>query len=1008
MKFFLFISLLYIIHTHSLNNKFILNSNSDTKIIENCANPCLSCQNTLYFLKFRGNADCRFNMCPGLCLSLSGNWNSGRNTPLNFFKEDKINICEACFRSNHCHINDCILEKTLVHNAITHAIEKFPMHYLNPNSRVFNLVNKKSEDYFFNMDFIFKNFEKIIKLLSGYDKIYTDSNKLKKFFKIIMKFLSQRSRLSLSEFNLGLDLDIDEELYPSWKEIIEHLRIYKNYYIGLKSQKINLNEEKIYLSTDILKEEDVIKNIIDFDNKVKLNLEKVHNITEIYKIKCNKNLEALNKMVAFVDVIHSHNISNIEKINYITKDTNYTHEHVLEVLSPKKLNNTVSQLEIKLQPEKISIQVAGKTINVNKKIEKVKLDNFKINSLIDYNFTHPLPDKISTPLDSHLTDHSLQVKLEDRNSIHSVTKELPHQGSSNSTIQSHILESNLSNRIETPNIRLLPFNKQLPLDNDKKDLRMDGNLIGKGSKENNLEEDDDMDMMDDDDDTGNLLMGKSNNNNVDLKLDNKSVKIEKLNKICTSVKIGEPSIGNNSKRNLAIITNTNNSSNKNFPIFSKNQISKPEKRIFEPSLGNKNQLQKVKTTEISSASLESGNSKQKQMNQEARGTQFSNLKNTGNNIQINLQNYRKNDKNNINILNNSNVQNKNSPLKTNQLINQREKVNINNKQIVQSNPIHDLKLNKNSQVLLPLTNNYSKIQVQTPAVTLTPSLPINVPQHINLNMMTPSDSRIQNLLNSNLPKISQAKPLVITPIKLKQTPDDFNKNVFKPDQKIENLVDNILKLDNKLKFNKTSVLPSVINPTNVNNLEKLLSDGKTNKLFSESHNIEKKGNLIKNTQTTQIPVSKPVSNPPLRKKEDDDDDMGEDEDDKAFLQKQASISLLDAELGIKKNEKVLNSEKITKLSIDEIKTSAKKFMLQLKNEIDVFKKESSNNDRIQQEKINSNSSSPKSSIFQEDNKSLKHLSETSANLVSILSNNLKSLDDEFFKVKNNLFSSLIK
>ena len=33
---------------------------------ENCLDPCLSCQNSLYYLKFRGDADCKFNRCPGL------------------------------------------------------------------------------------------------------------------------------------------------------------------------------------------------------------------------------------------------------------------------------------------------------------------------------------------------------------------------------------------------------------------------------------------------------------------------------------------------------------------------------------------------------------------------------------------------------------------------------------------------------------------------------------------------------------------------------------------------------------------------------------------------------------------------------------------------------------------------------------------------------------------------------------------------------------------------------
>jgi len=45
---------------------FMLYINYIISINENCQDPCLSCQNTLYFLKFRGDADCRFNRCQGL------------------------------------------------------------------------------------------------------------------------------------------------------------------------------------------------------------------------------------------------------------------------------------------------------------------------------------------------------------------------------------------------------------------------------------------------------------------------------------------------------------------------------------------------------------------------------------------------------------------------------------------------------------------------------------------------------------------------------------------------------------------------------------------------------------------------------------------------------------------------------------------------------------------------------------------------------------------------------
>lgn len=37
-------------------------------ISENCQDSCVSCQNTLYYLKFRGDADCKFNRCQGLVI----------------------------------------------------------------------------------------------------------------------------------------------------------------------------------------------------------------------------------------------------------------------------------------------------------------------------------------------------------------------------------------------------------------------------------------------------------------------------------------------------------------------------------------------------------------------------------------------------------------------------------------------------------------------------------------------------------------------------------------------------------------------------------------------------------------------------------------------------------------------------------------------------------------------------------------------------------------------------
>jgi hypothetical protein len=847
------------------------------------------------------------------------------------------------------------------------------------------------------------------------DKIYADSNKLKKFFKIILKYLSQKSGLNLSELNLGLDIDIDEEIYPSWKDIVEHLRIYKNYYIGLKSEKIHLNEEKIYLSTDIQKEEDVIKNIIDFDNKVKLNLEKVHNITELYQIKCNKNMEALNKMVAFVDVIHSHNISNIEKMHYITSDSNYTHEHVLEVLTLRKLNNTVNQLEVKLQPEKISIQVAGKKININtqnKNLNGVNIENLNTKSLIDYNVTHSLPEKIVTPLDSHLTDHSFQAKLEDRNEIHSVTKDFSLAASNNSTLEIHSFSHPLPKIIETPKIQP-SLNNQVPLINNKNDQKSGSPFIEKTS--DTLDWDDDMDMMDDDDKTGNLLMENSKTLNLNSKSENKTIYNERIIKRSSTDKIGEPSIGKNSEKILPSSKIQLNSLNNNLETFKKNQIPIQAKRIHEPSLRAEGKVQTTKSTGASPPSLENYNNKLTQ-NQVNNMNNILNIKNKANqNSQMNLQNFRNTEQNN-NLINSSSLSNQNELIKNNPSVNQHQIPNVINNQT--PNMIKNIHFNTfsapNLHPQVPLSNlkiNQIPIPVQTRVPVPTPSLHLHVPTPLTPNPIIPPSPQIQNLSNSNLPIISQALPLKITAVKVAQTPDDFNKNVFKPNQKIENLVNNILGVDNKQKLNEPTVVPTVINPSSVNNLEKLLNGGKSPILPSADNSKEKQENLNKNVQSSRAPVSTQAasSTPPLRKmnKEDDDDDMmSDEEDDKAFLQKRANISLLDAELGIKQNEKLLNNNKIAKLSVEEIKRSAKKFMEQLKHEIHEYKKEVKINQKNQHEESNFNSS--KSSIFQEDNKSLKHLSETSNNLVNLLSNNLKSLDDEFFKVKHNIISSLIK
>ena len=339
-----------------------------SKTNENCVVTCMSCQNALYYLKTQNHVECTYNMCPGLCSILSGRWHSSTNQILNYFKSDHINICETCFRSGFCHINDCQLQKGITQNAIRTAIQNFNFHALNPDRAIFNLINKKSQDYFIDMDFIFRNLDKMISFLNEYENTYLQSKKLKKIYKIFLRYLSNKSKLALSDINLNLDIEIDDEyrLIDNWKDIPQNLQVYKNYYVTLKSKNVHLDANKIYLSTDIKSEEVRIKSIQDFDMKIRYCLEKASNMTEIYKSKTERNLEILHKLVKFLDVVAAENLLNEEKLEYLSGKIVLDEEGFKKFLSqPKKskAEKVLTNLN-KMNQSITSISVNGKTIQI--------------------------------------------------------------------------------------------------------------------------------------------------------------------------------------------------------------------------------------------------------------------------------------------------------------------------------------------------------------------------------------------------------------------------------------------------------------------------------------------------------------------------------------------------------------------------------------------------------------------------------------------------------------------
>ena len=110
--------------------------------------------------------------------------------------------------------------------------------------------------------------------------------------------------------SLGLSIDIDEDISDSWKDNNENFRIYKNYYLGLKNNKNNLIDQKMYYSTDIKKEEEVINNILDFLTIMNQIKKKCQNLIQI--MKTNSSSFAFNAKAhgTKIEVVTNFNLAN--------------------------------------------------------------------------------------------------------------------------------------------------------------------------------------------------------------------------------------------------------------------------------------------------------------------------------------------------------------------------------------------------------------------------------------------------------------------------------------------------------------------------------------------------------------------------------------------------------------------------------------------------------------------------------------------------------------------------
>lgn len=73
----------------------------------NCENPCVTCQRTVYQLKFQQIADCGGALCKNTCFKIKASWNNDPEKQWVPFVQDIYGKCEICFRTGYCDIQEC-------------------------------------------------------------------------------------------------------------------------------------------------------------------------------------------------------------------------------------------------------------------------------------------------------------------------------------------------------------------------------------------------------------------------------------------------------------------------------------------------------------------------------------------------------------------------------------------------------------------------------------------------------------------------------------------------------------------------------------------------------------------------------------------------------------------------------------------------------------------------------------------------------------------------------------
>lgn len=87
-----------------------VNNEKAQSLINDCDNPCGSCQKTIYHLKFNQMADCGNGYCRNTCYKVKEQW-SVEDGVFKPFKSDIFGKCEICFRAGYCSIEECKIQQ---------------------------------------------------------------------------------------------------------------------------------------------------------------------------------------------------------------------------------------------------------------------------------------------------------------------------------------------------------------------------------------------------------------------------------------------------------------------------------------------------------------------------------------------------------------------------------------------------------------------------------------------------------------------------------------------------------------------------------------------------------------------------------------------------------------------------------------------------------------------------------------------------------------------------------